>query len=515
DAHDRNFQVVSEEGAVSGLLNIAKCLYDAIHRLEKKAARAEAQGGGLSDEKQELAASLLKIQAKKGGKKNGKGTLAAMAMLLEGLADGEEEPTLEDILSEQTGEFAQEGDSVAAAGKAMSRSKKAVLVLRDRRLAGIVTPKDLLMRVVAKGLDLDETTVSSVMTPNPDAVPPTMTVIEALREMHENRYLHLPVVDEDSGNVLGVVSVMEIIQATAGDKGSDRWEAFFGDAMDAADDVSDSASMFSAEEGMSLRSAKPGGGAAAAAAAEAAAQRSDKKVASLRPKRPVVMPSDGSVLEVATEMSLKRTDAALLTKRGRVVGIVTDHDLTRRVIALDKPPDRTPVRDVMTADPAMVSMDESAMEALGLMLQNKTRHLPVMDTQGKIGGLLDIAKCLYDAVNRLGKAAKKKAAEEDAADDGGSTVIIGAVLEAAKAMKGKASAQNQKALQELMMLAMAGSDEEREGANQTLGDVLASKDKPEFVRPRHTVREAASVIAAQKKAVLVVEEGELVGIFTP
>lgn len=54
-------QVVSEEGAVSGLLNIAKCLYDAIHRLEKKAARAEAEGAGISDEKQELAASLLKV----------------------------------------------------------------------------------------------------------------------------------------------------------------------------------------------------------------------------------------------------------------------------------------------------------------------------------------------------------------------------------------------------------------------------------------------------------------------
>lgn len=66
-----------------------------------------------------------------------------------------------------------------------------------------------------------------------------------------------------------------------------------------------------------------------------------------------------------------------------------------------------------------------------------------------------------------------------------------------------------------MLLAMAGSEEEREGANQTLADVLASKDKAEFVRPRHTVREAASIMAAQKKAVVVVEEGELVGIFTP
>ena len=38
--------------------------------------------------------------------------------------------------------------------------------------------------------------------------------------MHENKYLHLPVVDESNGNVLGVVSVMEIIQATAGEEGS-------------------------------------------------------------------------------------------------------------------------------------------------------------------------------------------------------------------------------------------------------------------------------------------------------
>lgn len=53
-------QVVDDGGAVTGLLNIAKCLYDAIHRLEKKAARAEEQGG--SGETQDLAASLLKVR---------------------------------------------------------------------------------------------------------------------------------------------------------------------------------------------------------------------------------------------------------------------------------------------------------------------------------------------------------------------------------------------------------------------------------------------------------------------
>lgn len=46
---------------------------------------------------------------------------------------------------------------------------------------------------------------------------------------------------------------------------------------------------------------------------------------------PSFFSSGRSVLEVATEMSLKRTDAALLMKRGRVAGIITDHDLTRFV----------------------------------------------------------------------------------------------------------------------------------------------------------------------------------------
>ncbi|CAM9746617.1 unnamed protein product, partial [Hapterophycus canaliculatus] len=47
-------------------------------------------------------------------------------------------------------------------------------------MAGIVTPKDLLMRVLAKDRNPDETRVSDIMTPNPDTVPPEMTAVEAL-----------------------------------------------------------------------------------------------------------------------------------------------------------------------------------------------------------------------------------------------------------------------------------------------------------------------------------------------
>ena len=77
-----------------------------------------------------------------------------------------------------------------------------------------------------------------------------------------------------------------------------------------------------------------------------------------------------------------------------------------------------------------------------------------MDTQGRITGLLDIAKCLYDAINRLEKAARKKEAAGGGAGAASGTsggednaMMLGAMIEAAKVMKGKGSARNQRAFQ--------------------------------------------------------------------
>lgn len=46
------------------------------------------------------------------------------------------------------------------------------------------------------------------------------TSVICARQMCDNRYLHMPVVDEDSGEVMGVVDVMEIIEAMVGQEGS-------------------------------------------------------------------------------------------------------------------------------------------------------------------------------------------------------------------------------------------------------------------------------------------------------
>ena len=46
-------------------------------------------------------------------------------------------------------------------------------------------------------------------------------------------------------------------------------------------------------------------------------------------------------------------------------------------------------------------MNDSAMEALMMMIENRYRHLPVLDEYGNVAGLLDISKCLNDAISKL------------------------------------------------------------------------------------------------------------------
>jgi CBS domain-containing protein len=52
------------------------------------------------------------------------------------------------------------------------------------RIAGIFTSKDVVLRVIAAGLDAGRCSVVRVMTPHPDTAPPTMTVHDALKKMH-------------------------------------------------------------------------------------------------------------------------------------------------------------------------------------------------------------------------------------------------------------------------------------------------------------------------------------------
>ncbi len=77
--------------------------------------------------------------------------------------------------------------------------------------------------------------MTTVMTPDPEYLSPEATVLEAMQMMHDNKFLTLPVC-EDDGTVVGIVDVMDVIHGCGG---LDGWRSIFGSALDMADDFSD------------------------------------------------------------------------------------------------------------------------------------------------------------------------------------------------------------------------------------------------------------------------------------
>lgn len=79
-----------------------------------------------------------------------------------------------------------------------------VLITEGDSLTGIFTGTDLVRKVVAAGLDPNVTTLSDVMTPDPETVSPGFNAIEALHRMHDGSFRHLPIID--NGRLVGIVS---------------------------------------------------------------------------------------------------------------------------------------------------------------------------------------------------------------------------------------------------------------------------------------------------------------------
>ena len=85
-----------------------------------------------------------------------------------------------------------------------------LIVDSSAQLQGILTERDLMTRVMAKGLDPSHTAIARVMTPHPRCVPPDTRVSDAILIMIERGFRHLPVMAE-GGKILGVFSARDAL----------------------------------------------------------------------------------------------------------------------------------------------------------------------------------------------------------------------------------------------------------------------------------------------------------------
>ena len=102
-----------------------------------------------------------------------------------------------------------------AARYMMEHNVGAVPVLRNGELAGILSERDIMNRVVAVGRTPGTTAVSEVMTANPRAISADETIEESLFIMREFGFRHLPIVD--GKDLKGLVSLRDVLMQHAAD----------------------------------------------------------------------------------------------------------------------------------------------------------------------------------------------------------------------------------------------------------------------------------------------------------
>ncbi|XP_076898509.1 CBS domain-containing protein CBSCBSPB5-like [Bidens hawaiensis] len=195
---------VVENGGVVAILDIAKCLYDAIARMERAAEKGKA-----------IAAAVEGVEKHWGSSASGSNTF------IETLRERLFKPSLSTIISGNPKLVTiSPSDTVLMATKAMLESHtSSAIITVDNKPHGILTSKDILMRVIAVGLSPESTEVEKVMTPDPECAPVDTPIVEALHIMNKGKFLHLPVIDKD-GVVLAITDVLQITHAAVASVGS-------------------------------------------------------------------------------------------------------------------------------------------------------------------------------------------------------------------------------------------------------------------------------------------------------
>ncbi|CAG23599.1 DUF294 nucleotidyltransferase-like domain-containing protein [Photobacterium profundum] len=102
-----------------------------------------------------------------------------------------------------------------------------------------------------------------------------------------------------------------------------------------------------------------------------------------------------SIQDVAKTMCGKqRSSCAVVMNKGEIVGMVTDRDMTRNVVAAEIDTN-LPISKVMNPSPILIQSDDKVIQAISLMLQFNIRCLPVLK-DGKVTGLLTTTHLVHN-----------------------------------------------------------------------------------------------------------------------
>ena len=112
----------------------------------------------------------------------------------------------------------------------------------------------------------------------------------------------------------------------------------------------------------------------------------------------VVAPSD-SVFHALTVMSQNNVGALLVLDGEQLVGVFSERDYARKIILQGKSSKETLVRNIMSDKVAYVTPSTTLDECMALMTEKHFRHLPVLNEDGSVAGMISIGDLVKETIS--------------------------------------------------------------------------------------------------------------------
>lgn len=264
--------------------------------------------------------------------------------------------TIRDIMSHEVITVTSDDTVLSAANKMAESNVSCVAVIDDEMVLGILTDKDVLKGIAGHDTEFQCLRVAERMSSPVETVPPGESVIAAGKTMEAKGVKRLPVVE--GGHLVGVVTQTDITRG--------------------------------------LISISP-----------------LKAVSDIMARDVATVDTGATVVEAARIMSSEGISCLIAMHRHAAVGIVTEKDLLRRVVALRKDPTQTQVVDVMSFPMISVPPSHSVLSAAKKMDTMHVHRLVVM-AEDEVCGLVtqtDIARAVRTELERLQQEHQTMAAE--------------------------------------------------------------------------------------------------------
>lgn len=118
------------------------------------------------------------------------------------------------------------------------------------------------------------------------------------------------------------------------------------------------------------------------------------KAADVMATEVVTLSENMSVKKAAEIMAQSGVSSVIVTRKGKAIGIMTERDILKRIVAEDKNAKETKVKDIMSSPLVVIEPSTDLEEASRLMFEKKIKNLPVIENKRLVGlvSLTDICR---------------------------------------------------------------------------------------------------------------------------